>query len=165
MEASQNSNYELIKLILTVITVIIALVAIIKGYWEYRKSVKQKRVELFIKYRQQLKSDLILKRILELLETENNEEISKLSRFDKYLFIGFYEEIALLVNSKIIKPEIAHYMFAYYAKLCWDNNAFWSDINRESMYWRVFREFVVKMNLLESNNTTILLNKNLKFEI
>jgi hypothetical protein len=165
METVPNSNYELIKLIITIITAIITLIAIIKGYLEYQKSVKQKRVELFIKYRDHLKNDVIFKKILELLETNNNDEIRNLPRFDRYLFLGFYEEIALLVNSRIMKPEIAHYMFAYYAKLCWENDTFWYDISRESFYWRVFREFVEQMIQLETNNMTIELNQKMKFQI
>jgi hypothetical protein len=84
---------------------------------------------------------------------------------DRYLFVGFYEEIALLVNSKVLRPEIAHYMFGYYAKICWESDDFWQDINRDSIYWRVFREFVEQMITLEEKHLTIPSNKKILFKI
>lgn len=159
-----NSTLELIKTIATVGTAIIAAVTIIKGYAEYKLTGVQKRVELFEKYRQKLKENETLKNIIELLE-QKSADIRNVPRTDRYFYLGFYEEIALLVNSGILKPEIAHYMFAYYAKLCWTNDNFWHDINRESIYWRVFREFVDNMNKLEEKNMTIPTNEKLFFKI
>jgi len=155
---------ELIRTIAISGTAIVAIFTLIKGYKEYVKSNKQKRVELFKDYRNKLKENEIIKNILDLLETKN-PEIRDLPKFDRYLFIGFYEEIALLVNSNLLKPEIAHYMFAYYAKLCWNNKDFWHDINRESMYWRVFKEFVEKMENLEKKKLTIPQNKEIDFKL
>jgi hypothetical protein len=129
-----------------------AIIAIIKGFYEYRKSVEQKRIELFDNYRKRLTEDKIIYDILNLLETNDESGIDKLKRLDKYLFLGFYEEIALFVNSKILRPEIAHYMFSYYSILCWKNKLFWKDIDRDSIYWNVFREFVKKMQELENSN-------------
>jgi hypothetical protein len=159
-----STALDLIRTIATVGTAIVAIVTIIKGYSEYKLSSIQKRVELFEKYHQKLKENEPFKNILGLLETKNNA-IKTVPLTDRYMFLGFYEEIALLVNSKVLKPEIAHYMFAYYANICWRSNDFWHDINRESMYWRIFREFVEQMNMLEAKHMTIPQNKKLRFKI
>jgi hypothetical protein len=152
MENINIANIELIKLSLNIVMSINAIIAIIKGFYEYRKSVEQKRIELFDNYRKRLTEDKIIYDILNLLETNDESGIDKLKRLDKYLFLGFYEEIALFVNSKILRPEIAHYMFSYYSILCWKNKLFWKDIDRDSIYWNVFREFVKKMQELENSN-------------
>lgn len=155
---------DIIKTVATVGTAVVAIVTIMKGYSEYKLSGIQKRVELFEKYRQKLKENDSLKKIIGLLETED-PGIRYVSLTDRYLFLGFYEEIALLVNSKVLKPEIAHYMFAYYAKKCWTSDDFWFDLNRQSMYWRIFREFVEAMISLEEKHMTISSNKKLRFRI
>ncbi|MCA0132610.1 hypothetical protein [Winogradskyella alexanderae] len=135
-----------------------------RGYREFKRNIKIKRIELYNEYRDKMISDKNIKNILNLLE-EDSPKIKELPRINRYKFIGYYEDIALLLNSKFIKPEIAHYMFAYYAKLCWANEDFWHDINRDSHYWRVFKEFVDKMQKLEENKMTISTNKELKFKL
>lgn len=160
----ENTTLEIIKTVATVGTAIIAAVTILKGYAEYKLSAVQKRVELFEKYHQKLKGNETFKRIIELLE-DDSTDIINVPRTDRYFYLGYFEEIALLVNSGILKPEIAHYMFAYYAKLCWTNDNFWHDINRNSIYWRVFREFVEQMIKLEEKNMTIPTNTRLRFKI
>jgi len=155
---------EIIKTVATVGTATIAAVAIIKGYAEYKLNAVQKRVELFEKYRVKLKENETIRNIIDLLE-HNDPNIRQVHRTERYFFLGFYEEIALLVNSGVLRPEIAHYMFAYYAELCWDSDSFWHDINRNSMYWRVFREFVEQMKDLENKNLTIPSNDKIRFKI
>lgn len=159
-----NTTLEIIKTVATVGTAVIAAVTILKGYAEYKLSAVQKRVELFEKYHQKLKENETLKRIIGLLD-DKSADVRNIPRTDKYFYLGYFEEIALLVNSGVLKPEIAHYMFAYYAKICWTNDNFWHDINRNSIYWRVFREFVEQMIELENKNMTIPTNTKLRFKI
>lgn len=160
----ENITLEIIKTVAAVGTAVVAVVTILKGYTEYRLSAVQKRVELFERYHQKLKENKTLKHIIELLE-RNNDDIRNIPITDRYFYLGYFEEIALLVNSRVLKPEIAHYMFAYYAKLCWANENFWHDINRNSIYWRVFKEFVEQMIKLEEKNMTIPTNTKLRFKI
>ncbi len=160
----ENITLEIIKTIATVGGVIIGIWTLRKGYSEYRANSIQKRVEFFKKYSDKQKGNETLKNISTLLE-EKDIKIRGIPRIDRYFFLGYYEEIALLVNSGVLKPEIAHYMFSYYAKLCWESNDFWHDINRDSIYWRVFKEFVEEMRELERKNLTIPLNEKIKFKI
>jgi len=158
------NTLDLIKTIAISGTSIVAVITLIKGYLEYRLTTKQKRSELYESYRKKLKENKSISDVVEALETDNGN-LKEMPRINKYAFLGFYEDIALLVNTGLIKPEIAHYMFGYYAIECWKNDEFWNDINRESHYWRVFREFVEKMSDLEDRKMTIPLNKKIKFKI
>lgn len=160
----EDTTLEIIKTAAAVGTAVVAIVTILKGYAEYKLSAIQKRVELFEKYLQKLKENETLRHIIELLEKES-ENIKNVPRTDRYFYLGYFEEIALLVNSRVLKPEIAHYMFAYYARICWENDNFWHEINRNSTYWRVFREFVMQMKELEDKNMTIPTNTKLRFKI
>src|SRR5262249_28995192 len=60
-------------------------------------------------------------------------------------FLGFFEEIALMTNSGLIARHVAHYMFGYYAIQCWESLVFWSNLERKSIYWSLFHDFVVQM--------------------
>jgi hypothetical protein len=71
---------------------------------------------------------------------------------DKRNFGGFLEEIALTVNSRLIRREVAHYMFGYYVLLCWDSKNFWHGIDRQSRYWSMFHEFAAQMRALEATS-------------
>ena len=157
------TTLDLIKTIAISGTSIVAIFTLIKGYSEYRLSVKQKRSELYETYRKKLKENVTIRSVVDALENDNG--IAQIPRIDKYMFLGFYEDIALLMNTGLIKPEIAHYMFGYYAMRCWENDVFWEEINRKSHYWRVFREFVEKMKNLEDRKMTIPTNKKIKFKI
>lgn len=50
-----------------------------------------------------------------------------------------------------MKKHVAHYMFSYYAIRCWESENFWQDLNRESYYWALFRDFVFEMKKLEES--------------
>ena len=41
-------------------------------------------------------------------------------------FLGFFEEIALARNSGLINDDVVHYMFGYYAMMCYDSGPFWT---------------------------------------
>ncbi|NLL27853.1 MAG: hypothetical protein GX259_03580 [Bacteroidales bacterium] len=158
------TTLDLIKTIAISGTSVVAIFTLIKGYSEYKLTTKQRRIELYEIYRRKLKEDETIRSVVDALENDNGN-IVEISRIDKYMFLGFYEDIALLMNTGLIKPEIAHYMFGYYAMRCWENESFWNDINRNSHYWRVFREFVEKMKDLENSKKTIPSNKKIKFKI
>lgn len=69
---------------------------------------------------------------------------------DKRDFLGLFEEVAIMMNSGLIKKEIAHYMFGYYAIRCWEGKNFWHSVNKTSLYWQVFIDFVTEMKDIEN---------------
>lgn len=83
---------------------------------------------------------------------DNHEALRDIPLIDRYYFLGFYEQIAIAVNSGLIDKNVAHYMFGYFPLRCWDADNFWDGINRQSYYWSVFKTFVDKMQKLESSN-------------
>jgi hypothetical protein len=42
-------------------------------------------------------------------------------------------------------------MFGYYALRCWESQHFWADVNRDSSYWALFRDFVEQMKQAEDS--------------
>ena len=62
--------------------------------------------------------------------------------------MGFLEEVALMVNSGLIRKEVAHYMFGYYVLLTDRCENFWDGLDRDSQYWSVFRQLAAQMKSL-----------------
>lgn len=154
--------------IATIAGVIVALFTFLKGVIEYMKQGSQKRAELFNTMRKKYKENENFKNIRRLLEKELSErdllkkrklekvdeDLKNVNIIDKMDYIGFFEEIALMMNSKIIKKEIVHHMFAYYAILCYDSTNFWLDgsvsIEKDNdIYLHLFKEFVTSMKKIE----------------
>jgi hypothetical protein len=138
------------KTITEIIGAGLALATLLKGTVEYVKQGSQKRTELFLKMRDRYDKFLDICTLLETQdEPESSNNLRMLSFDRKRDFIGFYEEIALMTRSGLIRPAVAHYMFGYYAIRCWESDDFWSSLsggpNRQSKYWGVFRKFALDM--------------------
>jgi hypothetical protein len=136
--------------IIAVLRGIVGLVALFKGIVEYKQQGTQKRSEYFIEMRKRLKENQSFKTIAELLETDSIE-LTDIPFKEKRDYLGLFEEVAMMMNSNLIRKEVAHYMFGYYAIRCWESKHFWKDVNRESIYWKLFRNFVIEMKDFEND--------------
>ena len=58
----------------------------------------------------------------------------------------FFEEIALLVESKQIQPEVAYYMFGYYARCAREGINFAEGIDVSPVHWGLFFRFTDAAN-------------------
>lgn len=145
-----NADLSTLKDIATLIGGVIAVVALIKGVIEYSKQVTIKRAEYFLNMRRQLKETQTLKELCDLIEL-NDPKLVTIPLKDKLHLTGFFEEIALMMNSGLIRKNVAHYMFGYYALRCWESTHFWQGLNRETMYWSLLRNFVEEMKEIERN--------------
>ena len=85
--------------------------------------------------------------ILDLLAADD-PKLKEVSIQEKRNFVGFLEEVALMVNSRLIRKEVAHYMFGYYVLLCSQSDYFWEGLDRNSVYWSLFRRFSAEMQAL-----------------
>ena len=130
--------------IAAVIGVLLALLGFLKGLVEYSRQGAQKRAEDFVELGSRLYRDPDFRHMCDLLE-DDSPYLRDVSYQDKREFLGFFEELALMANSKLIKRRVAHYMFGYYALRCWQSQNFWIDIERQSIYWALFKDFAQQM--------------------
>ncbi|MEX2106394.1 MAG: hypothetical protein WD810_05800 [Solirubrobacterales bacterium] len=137
-----------------VVGALVALVTLIKALIEYTHQGRQKRAEHFFELRRRLKENEEFARVAELIDqTYAEEDAARPAREElkdlpfqvKRDYLGLFEEIAIAMNSGLIKPQVAHYMFGYYALLCWESEEFWTDVNRLSHYWSLFADFCEQM--------------------
>ncbi|HEV2706776.1 MAG TPA: hypothetical protein VGV59_12685 [Pyrinomonadaceae bacterium] len=136
--------------IATIIGVIIAVMTLIKGFLEYRRNAFLARVEHFANLKREFKEDAAIARITELLETDA-PQLAEVPAHDKWQFLCFFEEVALLLRAKLITSELAYYMFGYYATRCDRSQWFWNSFPKDEKYWLLFFDFVARMKLVESS--------------
>jgi len=148
-----SENKDVLTILIAAIAGLIAFGTFIKAILEYRLQGRQKRAELFDTFKTRLRTDQQLNRVIPLLESDNLE-LRDIAQIDKYYFLGFYEQIAVAVNSGLIKKNVAHYFFGYFARCCWESDNFWfineeMFIDKNAYYWATFKKFVDLMNRIE----------------
>jgi len=135
--------------IATIIGSLIALLAFVKGVIEYTLQGRQKRAEKFFEVSQFSSESESFKNMCIMLE-DNDPKLAEVPFERKLEFLGYFEEIALMMNSGLIRKKVVHYMFSYFAIKCWDSDYFWTNVDRESKYWSLFRDFALNMKQVES---------------
>ncbi|MEP6756682.1 MAG: hypothetical protein ABJA67_14345 [Chthonomonadales bacterium] len=128
----------------------IALITFLHGVVEYSRQGAQLRTQQFVNMRRRFMEEASFREMCTLLITDD-PKLRDLPLQEKRNFGGFMEEMALLVNSGVLKKEVVHYMFGYYALLCWNSENFWHGIDRNSIYWSLFRDFAEQMKGCEAN--------------
>ena len=135
-----------------------AIVAAVALFWAVCQAVyafsKQNRLARFDKYSELSKgwsADKDIQRIKRLIEEDPKGELSNLSAAEKEEYVAVFDEIALMVESRIVRKEIAFYMFGYYVIHCCDNEEFWTGMDKDSHYWSLFFRFAKEMKRIDSD--------------
>jgi hypothetical protein len=127
--------------------VLLAAIAGISSYFQYVQSNTLKRFEKF----QEMNARFVDGRFLQichLLETDD-DSLGQIPFEAKLEFLGFYEEVALMRNSKLLNDQVAYYMLGYYAIRCNESKTFWTGVNKDAVYWCVFNQFASEMKRYE----------------
>ncbi len=98
--------------------------------------------------RKRLREDVSFSSICALLETDS-EKLCDVQLIEKDRFIGFFEELALMKNSKLINNNVTLYMFGYYAIRCNKSKNFWNGLNKKQALWSLFFNFANEMEQAE----------------
>ncbi|WP_193200616.1 hypothetical protein [Nostoc sp. MG11] len=98
---------------------IITLLTLIKGVYEYTRQVAQKRSEQYAEMRKRFRESETFPKLLDLLE-KNDPELVDVPWSQKVELLGFYEDVALMRYSGIMKRHVAFYMFAYSTCVCYE---------------------------------------------
>lgn len=129
---------------------VIAFVTFMVGLLEYFRQGRQHRAENFVQMRRRFLETPEYRRILDMLAVDD-PRLGEESVQEKRNFIGFLEEVALMVHSRLIRREVAHYMFGYYVLLAARSEHFWRGLDKESQYWTVFRNFAADMKSMNES--------------
>jgi hypothetical protein len=114
-----------------------AAVGLAMGYMEYLRQGRQRRAE---KYFELMRAFAQFDHVIDLLRTDS-PKLKRLKAGDKERFLGFYEDLALLIHSGLIREDLAIYAFGYWLEKAWNSEQFWSDPkNKEDAYWFLARQ-------------------------
>lgn len=127
-----------------VLGTVIGLITFFFGALEYMRQNRQSRVQAFIEMRRRFLETPRFRELLELLASDD-ERLKQVGVQDKRNFLGFLEEIALMVESDLIKREVAGYMFGHYVSLSRQSKNLWFGLDPGSVYWTVFHRFAEDM--------------------
>jgi hypothetical protein len=127
-----------------VVAGVVAFVGLLTGTIEYFRRGRQERALHFLELRRRFLEDESFRRILNLLAT-NDDALAQTPVQDRRNLVGFLEEIALMVDSRLIRLEVAHYMYGYYVRLVAQSDLFWHGLDPQSPYWSVFRAFAKRL--------------------
>lgn len=134
-----------------VCAIIVAVFGVIKIVKELKKfsddremASTLKRTEFFLSQHRRLFDNDKLYEVLSFIDGDE-EQLSSVEMADKKrMFLTFLEEIALLVKSGQIKPEVAYYMFGYYANCVVGKPNFGKNINSDREHWAILYDFAEK---------------------
>ena len=173
--AIKYMGIEEIKTTSAVIVAIVTLIGLFKGVIEFSLQGAQKRAEIFLKKQGEYFANESFNKIRYLLDQDLNDDpddiqLEKISFEEKRAYLTFFEEIAILKNTGLIKSDLAYYMYGYYATRCKNSTHFWTCIDgytttdrdstidedskfsmkKDSIFWNVFNRFADEMeNRLE----------------
>jgi transglutaminase-like putative cysteine protease len=144
VSSGREISLDQFKDIAEIIGVAIALLTLIKAIVEYSQQGAQKRIELYLKVRSKFDDNPTFAEIRRLLD-DGDPRIAEFSFKDRSDYASYFEEVALLKNSGVIKPDVAFYMFAWEATQCWQSDDFWQGFDKSDRYWGLLRIFVEEM--------------------
>ena len=149
-----SENTDLVQTIAAILGGLIALITLIKAIYEYQLQGRQKRADYFDSIKNKIRNDPKIIEIINLLE-DDEPELASIPKMNKYFFIDLHEELAIAINSGLIRKNVAHYFFGYFALRCWESKNFWllgegNIINKQTYYWATFSKFIEQMKEIEN---------------
>lgn len=126
----------------------VALITFVTGTYQYLRQNRYTRVQHFVDMRRRFLENPTFRELLELLATDD-PKLSQMPVQDRRNLVGFFEEVALLMNSGILQPQVTRYMFGYYVRLLDSSTHFWEGLDKGSVYWTVFRDLSRQLEALK----------------
>lgn len=150
------STKDILTLAIGTLGAAVALATLIAACLEYVRQGKMARVQMFFDLRRRLKEPELWK-LAELIDEasaadpglsrEAERRLAEIPFRTKRDYLGLFEEVGLAMDWGLIEPDIAHYMFGYYALHCANCRAFWIGVGQWNPYWDRFRKFCNRMEI------------------
>ena len=134
----------MVKDLSIVVAGVVAFVTLWTGMAQWARAQHAARADQFVAMRRRFLEDLTFRRLLDLLAT-GDAAIARESIQDRRNLAGFLEEVGLLVNSGLLRFQVARYMFGPYVRLVDASPDFWTGLDREGESWAVFHAFAARL--------------------
>ncbi len=135
------------------ISIVVAGLATLAGFmaavFEYARQNHARRAEYFTALRRRFLETPAFQPILGCLATDD-PCLADVPIQDRRNFLGFFEEIQLMVDSGLVKAPIADIMFGRYVVMADRSVHLWTGLDRADRYWAIFRRMAAEQRRLES---------------
>ena len=84
------------------------------------------------------------------MENDDKDKLAKTAPAAKQNFISCYEDIAVMYESALLSERMAFYMFGYYAIRSYQSEEFWKGLDKNDVYYTLFRQFSAQMEAIEN---------------
>ena len=121
---------------------------------QHETELERKRIEFTLAQHRRLFDDKALCTVLERLDGDQETLRDPTIIEAKRKFLTFFEEMILLRNSGYISPQVALYMFGYYAAAAHAGTNFKYGIDYKPEYWSLFMTFASEAELYLCSNRT-----------
>ena len=132
---------ELAKDIFVLVGGTIGLLAFAKGIVELIESNAMRRYEKFQHMSVRFDESPDIQKVCAFLHDNESQATGDLTKQQKEVFICFLEEIYFMMNSGIMKRDLALYTFGYYAAMAIDSEQFWHDLRKSDPFYVHFLRF------------------------
>jgi hypothetical protein len=130
----------------------VLIVTVFRAVYEYSKQNLLARFEKYTNLSKGWSEDKDIQEMIVLLDDDPQGKLINIHYSKKEAFVGFYEEIALMLESGLLKQQIAYYMFGYHTIRCYESKDFWTkEMDLESRYWTLFRRFAEQMKKIDED--------------
>ena len=153
---------EHIKVIALLLTSTLAVIAFTKGVLEYTRKNTLDRALVYLELRKRFKETNSFAEIISYLDS-NDDKLSKISISDKLKFLGFFDDIAIMVNSGLLNKYIATQAFGFYIQKTWNNKHMWWETNKRDSEYRILLRNLNNMCKEVEEESLLKLTKEYKF--
>ena len=95
-----------------------------------------------------------MRKVRVIIASGSDSSVRELTITEKTDYCAFFEQLALVVYSRLLKAETAHYMYGDYVRRCYQRDAFWDEqCPRGDYYWSLFETFARDMIRLGEKRT------------
>jgi hypothetical protein len=137
---------ETVKNLATVVGLVVALWGLVKGIFEYQLQGAQKRADFFLGKQGEFFANKSFNTLRTLLD-HDQPALAAIPVEERRAYATFFEEVAIAVNTSLIREDLAYYMFGYYAVKCHESTNFWSGLFQTEEFWGVFIAFAKRMKV------------------
>lgn len=131
------------------ISAIVAVCVFAKSIYEYTLLNRLRRFEKYQEIAGQWDENKDLQIIRHLIDNDQHKKLADTPADTKQHFINCYEDIALMLENRLLSERLAFYMFGFYAIRAHESDDFWHGLDRNDLYYTLFRSFCVRMKEVE----------------
>ena len=129
------------------LSLVVAVATLVKAVVEFKLQNSLKRFEKYQEMNEIYSRDATMTAMRDVLRA-GGVVLEKYDPIEKYKFMAFYEDIAVMCQSGLMRIEVAAYMFGYDARIAWVSQAFVANLGdaREDPNWALFWSFCNRLD-------------------